>query len=65
MVGYVEGGRLVKIEGQPNSIRTGGKVCAKAHAGVGPFKVRLKLSNHFNSYQLYILFSVHDKRLGA
>jgi anaerobic selenocysteine-containing dehydrogenase len=34
MVGYVKGGRLVKIEGQPNSIRTGGKVCAKAHAGV-------------------------------
>ncbi len=34
IVGYVENGRLVKIEGQPNSIRTEGKICAKAQAGV-------------------------------
>lgn len=33
-VGFVENGRLVKIEGQPNSIRTGGKVCSKGQAGV-------------------------------
>lgn len=33
-IGYVEDGRLVKIEGQPNSIRTMGKVCAKGQAGV-------------------------------
>ncbi|MFQ5617521.1 MAG: molybdopterin-dependent oxidoreductase [Rhodospirillales bacterium] len=33
IVGYVEDGRLVKVEGQPASIRTGGKVCAKAQAG--------------------------------
>jgi anaerobic selenocysteine-containing dehydrogenase len=33
-IGYVEDGRLVKIGGQPNSIRTEGKVCAKAQAGV-------------------------------
>jgi len=33
MIGYTEGGRLVKVEGQPNSIRTDGKVCAKAQAG--------------------------------
>lgn len=33
-IGYVENGRLMKIEGQPASIRTDGKVCAKAQAGV-------------------------------
>ncbi|KKM98096.1 hypothetical protein LCGC14_1161380, partial [marine sediment metagenome] len=34
MVGYVEDGRLVKLEGQPNSIRGKGKICAKGAAGV-------------------------------
>ena len=34
MIGYVEDGRLVKISGQPNSIRTEGKLCAKGNAGV-------------------------------
>ena len=34
MIGYVEDGRLVKIGGQPNSIRTEGHLCAKAQAGV-------------------------------
>ena len=34
MIGYVEGERLVKLEGQPDSIRTEGKVCAKAQAGI-------------------------------
>jgi thiosulfate reductase/polysulfide reductase chain A len=33
-VGYVEDGRLVKIEGQINSIRTHGRICAKGQAGV-------------------------------
>ena len=33
-IGYVENGRLVKIEPQPNSIRTEGKMCAKGQAGV-------------------------------
>ena len=33
-VAYVEDGRLVKLEGQPNSIRTEGKMCAKGQAGV-------------------------------
>ena len=33
IIGYVEDGRLVKVEGQPASIRTDGKVCAKAQAG--------------------------------
>ncbi|MEE9250670.1 MAG: molybdopterin-dependent oxidoreductase [Alphaproteobacteria bacterium] len=33
-IGYVEEGRLVKIEPQPNSIRTEGKLCAKGQAGV-------------------------------
>ena len=33
-IGYVEDGRLVKISGQPNSIRTEGKLCAKGNAGV-------------------------------
>ncbi len=34
MVGYVGDGRLVKIGGQPDSIRTEGKLCAKGQAGV-------------------------------
>ncbi len=33
-IGYVEDGRLVKIEGQPKSIRTEGVMCAKGQAGV-------------------------------
>ncbi len=33
-IAYVEDGRLVKIEGQPNSIRSEGKMCAKGQAGV-------------------------------
>ena len=34
MIGYVEDGRLVKIGGQPKSIRTQGRLCAKGQAGV-------------------------------
>jgi anaerobic selenocysteine-containing dehydrogenase len=34
IIGYVEDGRLVKIGGQPDSIRTHGKLCAKGQAGV-------------------------------
>ena len=34
LVGYVEDGRLVKLEGQPNSIRGKGKICAKGQAGI-------------------------------
>jgi len=34
MIGYVEDGRLVKLEGQPNSIRGKGKICAKGAAGI-------------------------------
>ncbi len=34
MIGFVEDGRLVKLEGQPNSIRGKGKICAKGAAGV-------------------------------
>ncbi len=34
MIGYVEDGRLVKLEGHPDSIRTMGKLCAKGQAGV-------------------------------
>jgi len=34
IIGYLEGDRLVKIEGNPDSIRTHGKVCAKAQAGM-------------------------------
>jgi len=34
IVGYVEDGRLAKIGGQFNSIRTHGALCAKAQAGV-------------------------------
>jgi thiosulfate reductase / polysulfide reductase chain A len=33
-IGYVENGYVVKIEGQPDSIRTAGKLCAKGQAGV-------------------------------
>ncbi len=34
ILGYLDEGRLVKIEGQPNSIRNQGKVCAKGQTGV-------------------------------
>ena len=34
IIGYVEDGRLVKIEGNPNSIRTEGVLCAKGQAGM-------------------------------
>ncbi len=34
MVGYVEGGRVVKLEGHPDLPRTNGKLCAKGLAGV-------------------------------
>ena len=34
MIGYVEDGRLKKLEGHPDSIRTQGKLCAKGQAGV-------------------------------
>ncbi|MEG3617644.1 molybdopterin-dependent oxidoreductase [Magnetovibrio sp. PR-2] len=34
MIGYVEDGRLKKLEGHPDSIRTMGKLCAKGQAGV-------------------------------
>ncbi|RME34457.1 MAG: DMSO reductase, partial [Gammaproteobacteria bacterium] len=34
IIGYVEDGRVVKIEGQPYSSRTRGKICAKGQAGV-------------------------------
>jgi anaerobic selenocysteine-containing dehydrogenase len=34
IIGYKEDGRLVKIEGQPDSIRSLGKVCAKSQAGL-------------------------------
>jgi anaerobic selenocysteine-containing dehydrogenase len=34
MIGFVEDGRLVKLEGHPESIRTRGKLCAKGQAGV-------------------------------
>lgn len=33
IIGYVDGDRVVKIEGQPGSIRNQGKVCAKGQAG--------------------------------
>ncbi|MEE8350615.1 MAG: molybdopterin-dependent oxidoreductase [Rhodospirillales bacterium] len=36
-ISYVEGGRLVKIEGQPNSIRTNGVMCSKGQGGVNQF----------------------------
>ncbi len=34
-IGYVEDGRLVKIEGNPRLLRTGGKLCARGQGGVG------------------------------
>jgi anaerobic selenocysteine-containing dehydrogenase len=34
MVGFVEDGRLVKLEGHPDSIRGKGKICAKGAAGI-------------------------------
>ncbi|HEA67570.1 MAG TPA: DMSO reductase [Desulfobacterales bacterium] len=34
MIGFVEDGRLVKLEGQPNSIRGKGKICVKGAAGI-------------------------------
>ncbi len=34
MIGYVEDGRLKKLEGHPDSIRTLGKLCAKGQAGI-------------------------------
>jgi anaerobic selenocysteine-containing dehydrogenase len=34
MIGFVEDGRLVKLEGHPDSIRTNGVICAKGQAGV-------------------------------
>ncbi len=34
MVGYVEDGRLVKLEGHPDSVRTRGKICSKGAAGI-------------------------------
>jgi anaerobic selenocysteine-containing dehydrogenase len=34
MVGYVEDGRLVKLEGHPDSIRGMGKICVKGAAGI-------------------------------
>ena len=34
MIGFVEDGRLVKLEGQPNSIRGRGKICGKGAAGI-------------------------------
>ena len=33
-IAFVEDGRIVKIEGQPNSIRSLGKICSKGQAGV-------------------------------
>ena len=34
IIGYKDNGRLVKIEGQPDSIRSLGKICAKSQAGL-------------------------------
>ncbi|MBW1699274.1 MAG: molybdopterin-dependent oxidoreductase [Deltaproteobacteria bacterium] len=34
LIGFVEDGRLVKLEGQPDSIRGLGKICAKGAAGI-------------------------------
>ncbi|KAA3616864.1 MAG: DMSO reductase [Calditrichaeota bacterium] len=34
IVGYVDNDRLVKIEGNPNSLRNEGKICAKGQAGI-------------------------------
>ncbi len=35
VVGFVEDGRLVKIEGNPELLRTNGKLCSKGQGGVG------------------------------
>ena len=34
MIGFVEDGRLVKLEGHPDSIRGLGKLCSKGAAGI-------------------------------
>ena len=34
LIGFVENGRLVKLEGQPDSIRGRGKICSKGAAGI-------------------------------
>ncbi len=34
MIGYVEDGRVVKLDGHPESIRTRGVICAKGQAGI-------------------------------
>ena len=34
LIGFVENGRLVKLEGQPDSIRGKGKICSKGAAGI-------------------------------
>ena len=34
MIGYVEDGKAVKLEGNPNSIRGQGKICSKGQAGI-------------------------------
>ena len=34
IVGYVEEGRLMKIEGNPKNLRTNGRICAKGQAGI-------------------------------
>ncbi|MCK4867063.1 MAG: twin-arginine translocation signal domain-containing protein, partial [Alphaproteobacteria bacterium] len=34
MMGFVEDGRLMKLEGHPESIRTEGVLCAKGQAGI-------------------------------
>jgi len=34
MIGFVEDGRLVKLEGHPKSIRTEGFICSKGQAGI-------------------------------
>ena len=34
MIGFVENGRLVKLEGHPDSIRGRGKICSKGVAGI-------------------------------
>jgi len=34
MIGFVEDGRLVKLEGHPDSIRGLGKICSKGAAGI-------------------------------
>ncbi|MGK5091787.1 molybdopterin-dependent oxidoreductase [Deltaproteobacteria bacterium TL4] len=34
-IGYVEDGRIVKLEGNPESLRTNGKLCARGQGGIG------------------------------